>query len=68
VGTGVAIKNKTLNFGVAGASGTVTYDFMRANDKPLILRGTGQCAAINLNGQAVPTTGKISYDVEWEER
>ncbi len=67
LGTGYAIKNQTLNFGVAGAAGTVIFDFMRQNDQPLILRGTAQSMAINLNGQTVPTTGKISYDVEWEE-
>ncbi len=67
LGTGAAIRNQTLNFGLAGAAGTVTFDFMRANDKPLILRGTSQSAAINMNGQAVPAGGKYSYDIEWEE-
>ncbi len=67
LGTGTAIRNQTLNFGVAGAAGTVQFDFMAVNDQPLILRGTAQSAVINLNGQTVPTTGKVSYDVEWQE-
>lgn len=65
--SGIIIANKTLNFGVAGATGTVVFEFATRNDKALILRGVAQEMAINLNGQAVPAGGKISYSVEWEE-
>ncbi|HBC94378.1 MAG TPA: hypothetical protein DCZ10_16130 [Pelotomaculum sp.] len=67
VGTGIAIRNKKLNFGLAGAAGVVEFDFSRNNDKPLILRGATQGMAINLNGQAVPAGGALSYDIEFEE-
>ncbi|MBV8656613.1 MAG: hypothetical protein JO142_02200 [Burkholderiales bacterium] len=67
VGTGVAIKNQKLNFGLAGASGTIVWDFSTRNDKAVVLRGASQFLAINLNGQAVPAGGSISYEIEWEE-
>ena len=67
LGAGVALATKNLNMGVAGAGGTVIFDFATRNDKALILRGVAQGLAINLNGQAVPTGGTISYAVEWEE-
>ena len=66
-GAGIIIRNKQLNFGVAGAAGVVEFDFSRNNDKPVVLRGVAQGLAINLNGQAVPTGGAVSYDIEWEE-
>ena len=67
LGAGIAIANKTLNLGLAGAAGAVVFDFATRNDKALILRGVAQCLAINLNGQAVPTGGAISYTIEFEE-
>lgn len=67
LGAGVPIATKVLNLGVAGAGGTVVFDFATRNDKALILRGVAQGLAINLNGQAVPNGGKITYAVEWEE-
>lgn len=67
LGTGTIVESKTLNMGVAGAAGTVVFDFATRNDKALILRGATEGLAINLNGEAVPTGGKIGYGVEWEE-
>lgn len=67
LGTGVALKNQLLNFGLTGSTGQALFEFSTRNDKPLILRGVAQSLAINLNGQAVPSGGKLSYTVEWEE-
>jgi hypothetical protein len=67
LGAGISLRTKKLNFGVAGAAGTVVFDFAANNDKPLILRGVTQGAAINFNGGSVPTSGVISYEVEFEE-
>lgn len=67
VGAGVALATKKLNMGVPGAGGVVTFDFATRNDKALILRGVAEGLAINLNGQAVPDGGTITYAVEFEE-
>ncbi|TGE35886.1 hypothetical protein E4K67_22480 [Desulfosporosinus fructosivorans] len=67
LGAGVVIATKKLNLGLAGAGGSVTFDFATRNDKALILRGATQALAINLNGQAVPAGGTITYAVEFEE-
>lgn len=67
LGAGIAISDQKLNFGVAGSSGTVVFDFATRNDKPIILRGVAQGLAINLNGQAVPAGGTLSYSILWEE-
>jgi hypothetical protein len=66
-GTGVGLKNQSLNFGLTGATGQALFEFSTRNDKPLVLRGVAQCLAINLNGQAVPSGGKLSASIEWEE-
>jgi hypothetical protein len=67
VGAGSALATKKLNLGVAGAAGSITFDFATRNDKALILHGVVQGLAINLNGGTVPTGGTLSYSVEWEE-
>lgn len=67
LGAGVMLATKNLNMGVAGAGGTVIFDFATRDDKALILRGAAEGLAINLNGQAVPAGGKITYAVEFEE-
>lgn len=67
VGTGAAVRNKMLNFGAAGAAGVVTFDFSTSNDKPMLLLNGNQGLAIYLNGQALPSSGVVSYDFEWEE-
>lgn len=67
LGAGVSIDNKKLNLGLAGAAGNVNFEYCNRNDKPIILRGAAQSLAINLNGQAVPAGGALSYSIEWEE-
>ena len=67
VGSGFALRNKMLNFGAAGAAGVVTFDFMSQNDKPLLLINGSQSMAIYLNAQALPSSGVVSYEIEWEE-
>lgn len=67
VGDGYTISTKTLNFGVAGASGTVTWDFSDKNDKALVLRGVAQGLALNFNGDTLPNGSKFSYAIEWTE-
>lgn len=67
LGAGVALSMQTLNFGVAGAAGTVVFDFSNRNDKPIILNGVAQGLAINFNGGAVPTGGTFGYTIEFDE-
>jgi len=67
LGAGHTFATKTLNLGVAGAAGTITFDFATRNDKAFVLRGATQGVAINFNGLAVPDGGQISYSLEWEE-
>lgn len=63
----IIVANKMVNMGVAGAAGVAVFDFSTRNDKAIVLRGIAQQLAINLNGQAVPTGGAVSYSIEWEE-
>jgi hypothetical protein len=68
LGAGIPLSVQTLNFGVAGAAGTVVFDFANRNDKPIILKtNTAENLAINLNGGTVPATGLLSYTIEFEE-
>ena len=67
VGTGVALSAQELNFGVAGAAGTVVFDFANRNDKAIYLRGVAEGLAINLNGAAVPAGGTFGFTIEFEE-
>ena len=69
VGTGVALRDELLNFGLAGAAGKTSFDFATANDKPLLLKATTESACINLAGVALPgTTGaRVAIEVEWQE-
>ncbi|OPY84199.1 MAG: hypothetical protein A4E65_00337 [Syntrophorhabdus sp. PtaU1.Bin153] len=67
LGTGIALAEKKLNFGVAGAAGVVEFDFTNATGKPVYLIGATQGLAINLNGGTVPTGGTFGYTVIWEE-
>lgn len=55
--------------GVSGADveNTFSWDFTRNNDKALVLRGTAQGLAINLNGVALLTGEVFSYSIEWTE-
>ena len=67
LGAGVALTTQTLNFGVAGAAGTVVFDFANRNDKAIYLRGIAELLAINLNGGTVPATSLLGYTIEFEE-
>jgi hypothetical protein len=67
LGAGVALSAQLLNFGVAGAAGTVVFDFANRNDKAIILNGIAEGLAINLNGGAVPSGGTFGYTIEFEE-
>lgn len=67
LGAGVALSAQLLNFGIAGAAGTVIFDFANRNDKAIILNGTTEGLAINLNGGAVPAGGTFGYTIEFEE-
>ena len=67
VGTGTVLEDRMLNFGLVGATGTVEFSFANKNDKPPRLRNTSEWLAINFNGQTVPTSGAISYTIEFEE-
>jgi Fe-S cluster assembly iron-binding protein IscA len=55
-GTGVTIRNKMLNFGLAGAAGVVIFDFMTQNDKPLLLHNvvSGSGLSANCTASGVP--------------
>jgi hypothetical protein len=67
LGAGVSLSSQTLNFGVAGAAGTVIFDFANRNDKAIYLHGVAEGLAINLNGGAVPSGGTFGYTIEFEE-
>lgn len=42
-------------------------DFSTRNDKALVLRGTGECAAVNLNGQVIPAGMTVHVGFTWTE-
>jgi hypothetical protein len=70
VGTTAGLLGATrMNLGVT-ATGVVPqteFNFSRAWDKPLYLRGTSDYLYVNLAGAAVPAGGLIDIEVEWEE-
>jgi hypothetical protein len=68
VGTSLGqFMTKKLNFGLAGAAGTIDFSFPDTNYLAPLLIGVGQSVAVSLNGGAVPSGGTLSYTVEWEE-
>lgn len=57
-----------LTFSNAGAvCSPVIWDFSTRNDKPIYVRGTSDWVYLNMNGDTVPTTGKITFEIEIEE-
>jgi len=57
-----------LTFGNSGAvQSGVEWNYATRQDKAIILRGTSDFLCINLNGDAVPTGGKLYFDIEMEE-
>jgi hypothetical protein len=67
LGTGIAVRAKKLALPVAGAAGTVEFDFTRNSDKPVIESGAAQCLAINLNGSALPAGTSLDFAITWGE-
>lgn len=73
VGTAVAtIEAGRVSFGASG-SGTggsgnqLVWDFDEDSNENLVLRGTSDFLAINLNGAAVPSGGVLDYVIETTE-
>ncbi len=65
-GTGHAVIGASpLSLGVTAATTTV-WDFCRSNDKPLILRGTGDVIEV-FNNTLTLGTATFGCEVEWEE-
>jgi len=56
-----------LNLGVAGAWGQVLFNFGLNLGRAVVLRGPSQWLAVNLNGDAVPSGGKVGYALLWTE-
>lgn len=57
-----------LTFSNAGAvSRPCIWDFSNRMDKALILRGVSDWIYVNLNGDTLPTGGKITFEIEIEE-
>lgn len=50
-----------------GTPQVTSFDFCVNQDKPVILRGSTDNLAINLQGAAVPAGGLIDIFIEWEE-
>ena len=67
LGAGVAVATQMLNFPVAGAASYTTFDFTSAMEHELLLKKTTEGMAINLNGGALPTTGRVTAWIEWVE-
>ena len=67
---GAAVGNvRWVKMGVTAADQVVTqlWNFTQNNDKAIVLRGTAQGLAINLNGDALLTGEVFSYSIEWTE-
>ena len=69
-GTGTAIGTidwQLLNMGVAGAWGQVLFNFGNNLGRAVVLRGTSQWLAININGDTLPGGCKLGYALLWTE-
>jgi hypothetical protein len=67
VGTGSIIRSATLNAGVVGSAGFVSFDFSGNQDQPIILNGSTEGIAINLNGQTIGAGASFSVEIIWSE-
>ena len=58
-----------LQMGVVdtGLAATLKWDFSSRQDKAVILRGVAEMLCVNLNGDALPTGGKVHWHIELEE-
>jgi hypothetical protein len=64
------IRAQQANLSAAGSGGATTpfeWDFGVVIDKSIVLRGTGQCLALNLGGGAVPAGTVLNIFMEWTE-
>lgn len=67
VGT-IGAKNLNSNFQTGGLiQSTVEWSLEQLGIKPIILRGVNDFLCINLNGDAVPTGGKLYFEIHLEE-
>jgi hypothetical protein len=61
------IRSITNSFQSSGITkGSIDFDFVNDGGQPVILRGTGQNLAVNLNSTTI-TGGVISVSIEWSE-
>jgi hypothetical protein len=56
-----------LNLGPGGSAGCASLDFGTRNTREMVLRGTAQQLALNLNGAALPAGASLSARVELTE-
>lgn len=61
-----AIRSAKLNLGLTSAAGSITWDFSTRNSQAVVLRGTAQGLAVNLNGVSI-TSGLLDIFVEYTE-
>jgi hypothetical protein len=64
------IRAQQINLSAAGSGGATTpfeWDFGVVIDKSVVLRGSGQCVALNLGGAAVPAGTALDIFLEWTE-
>src|SRR5215469_12319302 len=69
VGTlvGSAVDTIKLNLGAAGSAGCAALDFGTRNAQAVVLRGTTQQFAVNLNSVSLPSGYSLDYRLEWTE-
>jgi hypothetical protein len=61
------IRSITNSFQASGITkGSIDFDFVNDGGQPVILRGTGENLAVNLNSTTI-TGGVVSVSVEWSE-
>lgn len=56
-----------LNVAATGPTTPASWDYSIRQDKPLFLRGTSDCISLNGVGTAVPTGGRLDFEIETEE-
>jgi hypothetical protein len=63
------IRSSNVMFGLITATtiDRVVWDFTTRNGQGLVLRGTSQGLAVNLNGIALANATLMSYSIEWTE-
>jgi hypothetical protein len=56
-----------LNLQTAGSYAQILFNFGGNLGRAVVLRGASQWLALNLNGDAVPSGGKVGYALLWTE-